>query len=104
MYKKLFWSMVGFSLAISLLLCGLLTGGMYLFFNQQLRAQLVADADTLASLLDDQPNTLAFLKGGLYTDRVTLIAADGTVLYDNQSDAQKMENHLIMISKWKILQ
>ena len=94
MYKKLFWSMVGFSLAISLLLCGLLTGGMYLFFNQQLRAQLVADADTLASLLDDQPNTLAFLKGGLYTDRVTLIAADGTVLYDNQSDAQKMENHL----------
>ena len=54
MQKKLFWSLVGFSLLIAILLCVLLTGGMYLFFNQQLRTQLVEDADTLTSLLDTE--------------------------------------------------
>lgn len=94
MRKKLFWSLVGFSLVISLILCILLTGGMYLFFNQQLRNQLVEDADTLTSLLDTETDYAAFLQGGVYIDRVTLVNTDGTVLYDSQSDAVKMENHL----------
>ena len=93
MRKKLFWSLVGFSLTIALLLCVLLTGGMYLFFNQQLRTQLVEDADTLTSLLDTETDHAAFLRGGVYIDRVTLVDANGTVLFDSQSDAAKMENH-----------
>jgi len=93
MQKKLFWSLVGFSLLIALLLCVLLTGGMYLFFNQQLRTQLVEDADTLTSLLDTETDHAAFLQGGVYIDRVTLVDANGAVLFDSQSDAAKMENH-----------
>ncbi|HPS80966.1 MAG TPA: histidine kinase dimerization/phospho-acceptor domain-containing protein, partial [Candidatus Limiplasma sp.] len=94
MQKKLFWSLVGFSLAIALFLCVLLTGGMYLYFNNQLRTQLVKDADTLTSLLDTEADPAAFLRGGVYMDRITLVDTDGTVLFDSQSDASKMENHL----------
>ena len=93
MQKKLFWSLVGFSLAISLLLSSLLIGGMYIFFNQQIRTQLVAEADTLISLMQTQQDNTAFLESGVYVNRVTLIQADGTVVFDSQTDAQGMENH-----------
>ena len=93
MFKKLFWSLVGFSLTISLLLCGLLGGGMYLFFDQQLRTQLARESDTLVSLLSTQTDKAAFLKNGVYMDRVTLIDADGTVLYDSQGNVASMDNH-----------
>jgi two-component system phosphate regulon sensor histidine kinase PhoR len=93
MRKKLFRSLVGFSLIVSLLLCILLTGGMYLFFNQQLREQLVKESDTIVSLLNTQADDVAFLEAGAYINRVTLIDSDGTVLYDSQSDAAQMENH-----------
>ena len=92
MRKKLFWSLVGFSFTIALILCLLLTGGMYLYFNNQLRNQLVENADTLASLLDTEANPAAFLRGGVYMDRITLVNNDGTVLFDSQSDASKMES------------
>ena len=94
MRKKLFWSLVGFSLVISLLLCGLLTGGMYLFFNQQVRDRIADQADTLAALMEAQSNDVAFLQSGIYYDRITLVDTDGTVLYDNQHNAATMENHL----------
>lgn len=34
-----------------------------------------------------------YLSGADFDERVTWIAADGTVLFDNQSDADEMENH-----------
>ena len=94
MRRKLFWSLVGFSLVISLMLCALLTGGMYLFFGQQVRARIADQADTLAALIAAQSDGVAFLKSGVYFDRVTLVAADGTVLYDSEHSAASMENHL----------
>jgi two-component system phosphate regulon sensor histidine kinase PhoR len=94
MRRKLFWSLVGFSLVISLLLCGLLTGGMYLLFNQQIRERIANQADTLAALLAAQTDEVAFLQSGVYSDRVTLIAADGTVLFESRHDATAMGNHL----------
>ncbi len=93
MQKKLFRSLVGFTLAISLLLCGLLTGGMYLFFNQQLRGQLVEESDSIASLVAGQEDMAAFLGNGVFINRVTLIEPDGTVSFDSQGNAARMENH-----------
>lgn len=93
MYKKLFRSLIIFSLTISLLLCILLTGGMYLFFNQQLRSQLVGESESLTSLINTQADDVAFLNSGVFINRVTLIDVDGTVLFDSVGDVTVMENH-----------
>jgi two-component system phosphate regulon sensor histidine kinase PhoR len=93
MRRKLFWSLVGFTLVISMLLCVLLIGGMYVLFNQQLKDQLVLESDSIASLLDTQADKVAFLGSGVYINRVTLVDTDGAVLYDSQGDAAHMENH-----------
>lgn len=56
--------------------------------------QLAAECETLASLLDagdDDIEVLAELDLG--SIRATLIAADGTVLYDSEADASELENH-----------
>ncbi|MEA4998820.1 MAG: ATP-binding protein [Candidatus Limiplasma sp.] len=94
MRRKLFWSLVGFSCTIALLLCLLLTGGMYLFFNQQLRERIVDQSDTLVAMLAAQHDDASFLSSGVYYDRVTLVDTDGTVLFDSRYDAVQMENHL----------
>jgi two-component system, OmpR family, phosphate regulon sensor histidine kinase PhoR len=91
--KTLFRSMVLFSLLISLLLSILMIGGMYMYFSNHLQAQLRDEADTLVALLRNQANPAAYLQSGVFVNRVTLINSDGVVLYDNQADAAKMENH-----------
>ena len=62
-------------------------------FEQRVSETLGINASTLASLLQsgaDRDTTLAPLAGEL---RVTLVAADGTVAYDNEADAGTMDNH-----------
>ena len=93
MRKKLFRSLVLFSLLISLLLSILLIGGMYLYFSRQLQTNLEEEADALVNTLRNQSDPAAFLKNGLFVNRVTLIGADGTVLFDSQADSAQMENH-----------
>ena len=93
MRKRLLRSLVGFSLVISIVLGLLLTGGMYLFFNQQLKTQLTQESNSLLSLLQNQSDRVAFLQDGVFINRVTLIDADGTVLYDNLGNVTTMENH-----------
>lgn len=59
--------------------------------------ELRSDAQFILQLLGENPNleqlqnTEALLEAGT---RVTLVAPDGTVLYDNRADAALMENHL----------
>jgi two-component system phosphate regulon sensor histidine kinase PhoR len=91
--RKLFRSLVLFSLLTSLLLSVLLIGGMYMYFNSQLQAQLREEADALVSRLKDQEDPIAWLQSGFFVNRVTLIRADGLVVFDNQADVSQMENH-----------
>ncbi len=93
MRKKLFRSLVLFSMLISLLLSILLIGGMYMYFNNQLQSQLREEADTLVTMLKGQDDPAAFLKAGIFVNRVTLIASDGVVWFDNEADPAQMENH-----------
>ena len=93
MRKKLFRSLVLFSMLISLLLSILLIGGMYMYFNNQLQAQLRTEADTLVTMLKGQNDPAAFLNAGIFVNRVTLIDKDGLVLFDNEADPAQMENH-----------
>ena len=65
----------------------------YNLFEQRVSETLSVNASTLASLLEsgaDRETMLAPLSGEL---RVTLVAPDGTVAYDNEVDAAAMGNH-----------
>lgn len=93
MRKKLFRSLVLFSLLISLLLSILLIGGMYIYFNNQLQTQLREEAETLVGMLGKQEDPVSFLQSGVFINRVTLIRTDGVVVFDSQADAARMENH-----------
>lgn len=71
---------------------------MFTFFYNVYKDQVKGDLQTTAVMLK---NTDMFRKdnqNGFYFDsrnlRVTWIDADGTVLYDNGADQEKMENHL----------
>ena len=62
-------------------------------FERRVSETLGINASTLASLLQsgaDRDTTLAPLAGEL---RVTLVAPDGTVAYDNEADVGTMDNH-----------
>jgi len=91
--RKLFRSLVLFSMLISLLLSVLLIGGMYMYFNTQLQTQLREEADTLAAVLGEQEDPVAYLNAGFFVNRVTLIDSNGVVWFDSVADSETMENH-----------
>ena len=93
MRRKLFRSLVLFSMLISLLLSVLLIGGMYMYFNTQLQTQLREEADTLAAVLGEQEDPVAYLNAGFFVNRVTLIDSNGVVWFDSVADSETMENH-----------
>lgn len=94
MRKKIWKNFLGLSLAVALLMVALATSVLYVTFDRQLDAQLKQEAVLMASMLESTPNNLPFLENALFTNRITWIAADGSVLYDNQSSAKTMSNHL----------
>jgi two-component system phosphate regulon sensor histidine kinase PhoR len=93
MIKRIFRSICFAALCVFLVSMVLFMGVLYDYFSgihkQQLaiQTQLVAQAVTHEGL--DYFTDLAEQE-----DRITWIAADGTVLYDNRSDSAEMENHL----------
>ena len=80
-----------FSLALLVLLAGacLFSGILYSYYEKQSFASLSQEAlqirQTLEYIAPDQIRS---------SDRVTLIASDGTVLYDSVAKAADMDNHL----------
>ena len=65
--------------------------------GEQLESQLWQELDMLSTLMEqaaDQEAEEAALKALNMPNRLTWIAPDGTVRYDNQSSAAGMENHL----------
>ena len=72
------------------------TAASYSSYESDAETRLLSQTQQCAQLLEqqgtkDDQTTLAGLP--LADERVTLIATDGTVLYDNQADASVMENH-----------
>lgn len=93
MTKRIFRSICFVALAVFLACLVLILGVLYRHFTQsqqnQLRAQTALAAQGVAN------EGLAFFSGLEPQDyRITWIGADGSVLYDSQSAAAEMENHL----------
>ncbi len=68
----------------------------YSIFTSRLKSDIESMADTVAAILDADPDNtrvLNSLKLSSPERRFTLIAPDGTVLFDSLTEADKMENH-----------
>ncbi|MGO5113873.1 ATP-binding protein [Candidatus Avoscillospira sp. LCP25S3_F1] len=93
MTKRIFRSI--FFVALVILLAGtvLIMSVLYGFFNQLQHKQLKTQTDLVThAVANEGADYLEQLKVQDY--RITWIDADGTVLYDTDANASKMENHL----------
>ena len=96
MTKKIFTGVISVSLIIMLVCVGLVMGIMYDYMGQKLDDQLKAEAvlveegwktggQDYLDQLEQQRNMKS---------RVTVLSANGKVLYDSAADSSKMENHM----------
>ena len=93
MTKKIFRSIL--TAGVTVLICSVLLvmGCFYSFFETMQERQLGDELSIAAAAVElDGTAYLEKVKSDRF--RVTLIAADGTVLYDTRTDAASMENHL----------
>jgi len=93
MKKKSFRNILLTTLPALFLLLALLMTVIYVSLSQYARTRLAIECGKLATLTNEQGTSALICYGGAYAGRITLIAADGSVLYDNQVDFASMENH-----------
>lgn len=92
MTKKIFQSTITVVITMLLLSFLLITGVLYQHFEQMQLNQMQSMATFVMQGAEE--NGMDYFKDLKKTEvRVTWIAVDGTVLYDNCYDAAKMENH-----------
>lgn len=73
------------------------TAAIYTVFNNKLREELENSADFVTDLLEAGYDLEELLRSDAVANsatRITLIAEDGEVLFDNHADIREMENHL----------
>lgn len=92
MTSKIFKSIVAAVVAVLIATIAINLGALYPYFNQLQQTQLKDELHLAANAVQEI--------GVRYLDdldmdryRLTWVAADGTVLFDNQADAAAMENH-----------
>lgn len=92
MTKKIFRSIFFVSFAVLFACLIIILGVMYGYFVSQQKAKL-ASLTTLAAQGVENEGMAYFKDLSADGVRLTWVAADGVVLYDNQADAAAMENH-----------
>ncbi len=92
MKKRIFSSMVALVGSAMVLCFVFVTGLLYEHFN---RLQIEQMKETISYVEQgyEKSGTDYFINLHTGSNRITLIAADGTVLYDSEEDISKMENH-----------
>ena len=93
MTKRIFRAICLVALAVFLASVTLIMGILYVYFSQVQQDQLRIEAGLAARGVEE--NGAAYFDGlDTQSYRITWIGADGTVLFDSDSDASTMENHL----------
>ena len=93
MTKRIFRAICLVALAVFLASVTLIMGILYDYFSQVQQDQLRIEAGLAARGVEE--NGAAYFDGlDTQSYRITWIGADGTVLFDSDSDASIMENHL----------
>ena len=93
MTRRIFKSICLAALAVLIGAVAVMMGALYNYFSDLQRRQLAMQTNLTAQAVTAEG--VDFLQHMADMDaRVTLIGADGSVLYDSHSDSQTMENHL----------
>lgn len=96
MYKKIYKNMSILTLITLVCTAVLILASSYMLFSSRLKNEIKDEAVLLSEVLnyaDDDLNMLASSKTKFAHKRVTLIAADGSVLYDNIGDYTAFPKH-----------
>lgn len=91
MTAKLFRTSMAVAVSVMVLSIALFMGMLYQYFSDQMMAEL--ESETWLVSRGVELEGMDYLNGLHTASRVTWVAADGTVLYDNEADASTMENH-----------
>ena len=91
--SRLRLTLSGVTLLTLLLMCVLVFAGMYFQTTADNREQLRQQAVQLSSYLDASDDPVSLLQGSVFTQRVTYLDTNGTVLYDSEVDASRLESH-----------
>ena len=92
MTKKIFKSNILVAVVVLIFGIACVMAILYQHFGKQINTELEKEASYLAYGVEQ--NGVDYLNQiKEKDDRITYIAEDGTVLYDNQADASSMENH-----------
>ncbi len=93
---RIFNSVLVFTLGVVLVFSVVLTSIFYFSYESDAERSLVGAAERAAAYLNDAPSSdVTTMLGEQFkgTTRYTLIGSNGLVLYDNQADAEAMDNH-----------
>ena len=93
MRKRIFWNIFLSSLIAALLLGGVILLAQYRMYETLVFSELSEECRYVQSGLSSAADEQAYLSSLPSSDRLTLIAADGTVLFDTSSDVSKLTNH-----------
>lgn len=91
MTAKLFRTSMAVAVSVMVLSIALFMGMLYQYFSDQMMTEL--ESETWLVSRGVELDGMDYLNGLHTTSRVTWVAADGTVLYDNEADTSTMENH-----------
>ena len=93
MTKKIFRSICSVAVCITLAVLAIILGVLYNYYSDIQRQRLDTQAEYVASAVElDGMNYLKKIDDKTF--RMTWIAKDGKVLYDNEANSDEMENHL----------
>ncbi len=93
MTKRIFSSIFVASLTAVVLAAALMMLILYNLYESNATEELKTESGYLLKELKGVGKETDYFKGFYSNNRITFIAADGTVLYDNTTDAAEMENH-----------
>ena len=94
MTKRIFRSIVFAVLTVLLAAVALIIGVVYSYFTQTQFSQLRVETALAAHVVANEGMDYFDMLDDTMDCRITWLAADGTVLYDNRSDSDTMVNHL----------
>ena len=92
MKRRVFWSILGVALTVLLASLVLIVGVLHGYFQDRVVQELAQSTEYIAHGVENEG--MRYLSENLPgNDRVTWVAADGSVLFDNWENAAEMEDH-----------